>query len=123
MGKKDPSIWEGYTAVERRSHSLIVVIMVWGFIDAVATLLELSVMSVKNNCSEMHVIDFLGVSDLDDGCENGAIRLADGNTTAGRVDLCSNGVWAHVCHQSWDTNDARVACRELGLPSACMQYI
>ena len=48
-------------------------------------LLELSVMLVKSNCSKMHVIDFLGVSDLDDGCENGAIRLADGNATAGRV--------------------------------------
>ena len=39
------------------------------------------------------------------------------------MDLCSSGVWAHVCHQSWDTNDARVACRELGLPSVCMQFI
>jgi hypothetical protein len=46
VGGKDPSIWEGYTALERRSHSLLVVIMVWGFIDAVAMLLELSVMSM-----------------------------------------------------------------------------
>ena len=55
----------------------------------------------------------------DTGCEDGEIRLADGNPTAGRVEICLSGVWGRVCDDSWDIHDARVACRQLGLPSAC----
>ena len=60
---------------------------------------------------------------VDSGCRDGEIRLTGGTATAGRVDICSNGVWAHICQDSWDINDARVACRSMGLPSTCKQYI
>ena len=52
-------------------------------------------------------------------CRDGEIRLADGNVTAGRVEYCSHGVWGAVCDNNWDINDARVICRQLGLPSDC----
>ena len=55
----------------------------------------------------------------DTGCEDGDLRLADGNTTAGIVEVCLNALWGVVCDDSWDIHDARVACRKLGLPSAC----
>jgi len=51
------------------------------------------------------------------GCTNGTIRLADGQSaTEGRVELCINGVWGSVCDDNWDPSDARVVCRQLGLP-------
>ena len=49
-------------------------------------------------------------------CTQGAIRLQDGTATQGRVEVCNNNVWGTVCHDQWDNRDARVACRQLGLP-------
>ena len=50
-------------------------------------------------------------------CEDGEVRLAGGNYTAGRVELCYNNIWGTVCDDLVDVNEARVICRQLGVPS------
>ena len=55
-----------------------------------------------------------------DNCNAGDVRLVDGNSTLeGRVELCAQGIWGAISASSWDLNDARVVCRQLGLPLLC----
>ena len=52
-------------------------------------------------------------------CDEGGIRLSEGLTALeGRVEVCRNGSWGTVCISGWNTNDARVVCRQLGLSTA-----
>ena len=54
-------------------------------------------------------------------CENGDIRLANGNTAfEGRVEICWNETWGTVCDGFWSGFDAQVACRQLGYSSSGM---
>ena len=48
-------------------------------------------------------------------CANGDLRLAGStNIGQGRVEICVNETWGTICDDSWDANDAGVACRVLG---------
>ena len=53
-------------------------------------------------------------------CTNGTVRLINGPVeSAGRVEICVNGVWGTVCdarysRSSWDGTVASVVCRQLG---------
>ena len=52
---------------------------------------------------------------LTSGCNHGDVRLVSGSSHyEGRVELCYNSVWGSVCESSWDTDNARVVCRQLG---------
>ena len=51
-------------------------------------------------------------------CSERQVRLVDGlSQLDGRVEICLGGVWGTVCDENWDSNDATVVCRQLGLPS------
>ena len=52
-------------------------------------------------------------------CANGDLRLQGGITSLqGRVEMCYNHQWGTVCDDLWGTNDAKVACRQLGFSSS-----
>ena len=54
--------------------------------------------------------------------EEGNVRLMDGpSSREGRVEICNNGEWGTICdryYYSWDYEDAKVVCRQLGFAAA-----
>ena len=51
-------------------------------------------------------------------CTDGELRLSGGNSSRqGRVEVCYERQWGTVCDDLWGTNDAKVACRQLGFSS------
>ena len=48
-------------------------------------------------------------------CITGDIRVVNGsNPLEGRLEICINNAWGTVCRDSFSSDDAQVACRQLG---------
>ena len=77
-------------------------------------------------CSLNHVDNYNIIIGECVGCTSGAIRLAGSgsSSTQGRVEVCYSNQWGTVCDDEWDSNDAKVVCKQLGYSSygKCMQF-
>ena len=52
------------------------------------------------------------------GCKEGDVRLVDSNIEgSGRVEVCLSHEWMVVGDGTWGVEEARVICRQLGLPT------
>ena len=52
-----------------------------------------------------------------DGCSDGEIQLRPAlNEREGTVQICVGGVMGTICDTFWSSQDAAVACKQLGLP-------
>ena len=48
-------------------------------------------------------------------CNTGDIRLVNGTSPLeGRLEVCINNAWGTVCRESFSSDEANVACRQLG---------
>ena len=69
-------------------------------------------------------VDYIRFSTIDSQTERcgyirGIVRLRGGqHEREGRVQVCNNDQWGQLCGNGWDSDDAVVVCRQLGLLSA-----
>ena len=49
-------------------------------------------------------------------CEHGSLRLEEDEvaTNKGRLEICINNMWGTICNDSFDNNDAKVVCTQMG---------
>ena len=60
-------------------------------------------------------ISYFTILSVDLICTTGDIRLVGGsNPLEGRVEICFFNQWGTVCDTMWGTEEAEVACRQLG---------
>ncbi|XP_031569538.1 putative DMBT1-like protein [Actinia tenebrosa] len=52
----------------------------------------------------------------------GTLRLVNGTSRSGRVEVYMNKEWGTICDDAWDITDAGVFCRHLGFPGAVSAY-
>ena len=54
-------------------------------------------------------------TDVNTSCDEGEVRLRDGaDPSNGLVEYCHHRTWWTVCSEGWDSDDAKVVCRQLG---------
>ncbi|XP_072013340.1 scavenger receptor cysteine-rich domain-containing protein DMBT1-like [Amphiura filiformis] len=73
-----------------------------------------------NNCGHLEDVGLIcrdGTSTTPIPAAEGSLRLV-GSNNRGRLDIYHNGEWGSICDDYFDTNDAQVACRQLGFVDA-----
>ena len=51
------------------------------------------------------------------------MRLVNGGSSSGRVEICKLEDWVTICDQGWGTEEASVVCSQLGFSRYCKTLI
>lgn len=83
---------------------------------AIATVIIVAIVMHSNHQAAMTAVVEIIFSDIP--INPNPVRLSDGNSTAGRVEVFYRGEWGSICDDYWTIENARVICRSLGYEGA-----
>ena len=86
---------------------------------AIATVINISIVAiVMHSDHQAAMIAVMEIIFSDIPVNPDPVRLSDGNSTAGRVEIFYRGEWGSICDDFWTIENARVICRSLGYEGA-----
>ena len=101
-------------------HSVLIIVPIVTVIMHMDSFAQVSIFNEKLNNNNNIIVNTVDVI----SCSNGSILTTNGGQdNEGRVEICTDGNWMTTEAYSWNYNNAKVVCRQLGYHDTCKNIL